>query len=87
MFIAKHKESINNKHFICMVLMVIELFLRCPRIENTKGLVQLGLLNPNWLYIWCSKQKSMKTFSVKFPTGINESSKFRLLLALKLLLC
>ena len=46
MFIAKHKESINNKHLICMVLMVIELFLRCPRMEIRKGLVQLDLANP-----------------------------------------
>ena len=29
-----------------MVLMVIELFLRCPRMEIRKGLVQLDLTNP-----------------------------------------
>ena len=39
-----------------MVLMVIELFLRCPRMEIRKGLVQLDLANPAVTKL---KQKSL----------------------------
>ena len=62
-----------------MVLMVIELVTRCPRMEIRKWIVQLGLLNPSWLYIWPSKQKSMKTFSVQSPCEKHVSSEFRIL--------